>query len=168
MSVCIKTPLEFGPDGFVVSFPVAAVEGGLVNDGALPGAAGEGVVGDGAGDVATFHVFDGLPFGAGKTHPGEPFACRENDTAVLVIPGVGLILAKDRELGLVDCLEFLQGEPQCHACEYVDFHKRLAPFIVGAQGTVPGPLGREIGEFGIAQARVVFGPRLLVEKINIA
>ena len=38
------------PGGGVVGFPVAAVEGGCVGDGALLGAAGEGVVHDGSGD----------------------------------------------------------------------------------------------------------------------
>lgn len=40
------------PCGFVVLFSVAAVEGGVVFDGALDGAAGLGVVGNGAREAA--------------------------------------------------------------------------------------------------------------------
>ena len=61
------------PSRFVVLFAVAAVEGGVVFDGALDGAAGLGVVGDGAGeDAAGGSVLHGAVGGmAGEVDGGR-------------------------------------------------------------------------------------------------
>jgi hypothetical protein len=63
-----------------------------------PGAAGEGVVHDGAKDSSRCHVFDLVPFRAGETHVGEALATGEDDTSVLVVPGVIFILSQDGKL----------------------------------------------------------------------
>jgi hypothetical protein len=88
------------------------VEGCLVDDGAFPRSAGEGVVHDGAGDAPALHGLDGPPFGAGKADAWESLAGREDDAAAAVVPGVRLVLAQDRELDPVNGLQLLQGEPQ--------------------------------------------------------
>jgi len=53
---------ELGPGDFIIPLPVAAVKGGLIDDSALPRAAGEGVVDDLAFHGTAFHVLDFIPF----------------------------------------------------------------------------------------------------------
>lgn len=80
---------EVVPDGFVVGFAVAAVEGGDVFDCAFYGAAGHGVVGDGAVELFTGGgVLDFFPFGAGIAYADEATIVREYDTAVGIVPGI--------------------------------------------------------------------------------
>ena len=97
------------PGGFVVLFTVAAVEGGVVFDGALNGAAGHGVIGDGAGkDVTGGGVLhDAVPrgitavdrrndigilkFGTGEADSGQAAIIGEDDAPVCVVPCIGFI-----------------------------------------------------------------------------
>lgn len=106
------------PDGFVVGFAGAEVEGGVVGEGSLDGAGGLGVVGDELGDGAGLHVADVFPAGevlfgvafAGETDADEAFADGEDYAAVGVVPGVGFVLAHDGELDAVDVEELFEGE----------------------------------------------------------
>ena len=64
----------------------------LVDDGALPGAAGEGVVHDFSLHHAALHLLDLLPFWSGEPYTGESFAYCKNNAAILIVPSVLLVL----------------------------------------------------------------------------
>jgi hypothetical protein len=49
------------------------------------------------------HVFDLVPFRAGEAHAGKALAARENDPAVLVVPGI--VLKRIDSQALFDPLE---------------------------------------------------------------
>lgn len=129
------------------------------------GAAGEGVVSNGPGDGPAPHVLDGFPFGPGKPYAGEPLVCREDDTAVPVVPGGGLVPAKHRELDAVDGLGLLQGGSHGHGREDIDFDQRLAALVGDAQRTVASSLVGEIGEPGVVEAMGAFGPTVPSEHL---
>ncbi len=157
--------MKIGPDFFVVFFPVAAVEGGLIGYGSFKGAGGLGVIGDDTGDGDGLHIFDILPAGGldfggltGEADGGQAFGAGEDDAAVLVVPGVGFVLAHDRELDAVDGFQFFQGEAQGHGREDIYFHQGLTAGVVGAQGVVAIPGQGEAGEKGVGEAGIVFGP----------
>ena len=99
-----------------------------------------------------------VPFLAGKTHPGQALGVGEYDAAVLIIPGVCLVLAHDRELDPVDGFQLLHGQAQSHGRKHIDLHQRLATGIVCAQGAVPVPLLRQVAEKGVGQAGIGLGP----------
>jgi len=189
-----KPLFEIGPGCFVVLFAVAAVEGGVVGDGSFDWAAGLGVIGDGSGDGAGLEGFDVFPAWVitaktqrtqsffvffflcvlcafavcsfpGEADAGEALGAGEDDAAFLIVPGIGLVLAHDRELDAVDGFQFFQGKPQGHGGEDIDFHQGLAAGIVGAQGTVAVPGGGEVLEKGVGQAGVVLGPAVVSEII---
>ncbi len=130
-SLCVI--LKKLPRRFIILLPVAFVEGGNVFDGSLDGAAGLGVVGDGAGkDVACRSVLHDavprglppadrcdcvglLPFGTIKTHAHQAAVVGENDPPLSVVPGVGLVLLQHRKLDAVDGFELIQGHTQSHS-----------------------------------------------------
>lgn len=91
----------------------------MVFDDSFYGAGGEGGVGDGAGDGAGLHGFDGVPFCSAEADAGEAFAGGEDDAAALVVVGVGLVLAHDGELDAVDGLQLLQGEAELAGDEHI-------------------------------------------------
>ena len=164
--------IQLRPDGLVVGFPVAEGEGGLVGDGAFYGAGGEGGVCYGALGGAGLEVFDVVPADgffllfvcvAGVADAGEAFAVGEDDAAVLVIPGVGLVLAHDGELDAVDGLELFEGEAEFAGDEDVELDQRPAAGEVGAQGAIPLPLGGEFAEKVRVEARIVAIPALGAE-----
>lgn len=92
---------EVAPNGLVVLLVVAAEPGGLVDDGLLAGAAGEGVVGDDLGgglvagvagflgevqDVVSVGAFGvGGGTGAWEADAGEAAGVGEDDAAVAVV-----------------------------------------------------------------------------------
>ena len=123
------------PSDAIVLFAVGFEEGGGVGDGALNRAAGEGVVQEGFGDLAGLHVgyvfpaegdvlfvavvaldavtdtfveigFTGF---ARQADADQAFAGGEDDATVLVVPGVGFVLAHHRELHAVDGEQFIQS-----------------------------------------------------------
>lgn len=153
---------------------VALGEGGGVGDGSFYWAGGEGGVGDGALGGAGLEVFDVVPadgfavfgFGvAGEADAGEAFAVGEDDAAVLVIPGVGLVLAHDGELDAVDGLELFEGEAEFAGDEDVELDQRPAAGEVAAQGAIPPPLGRQLPEKVRVEARIVAIPALGAEAL---
>lgn len=137
----------------------------MVYDGFLAGAAGEGVVGDGAFYGALGEVLDVFPAGdacfgvafAGEADAGESFADGEDDAACLVVEGFFFVLAHDGELDAVEGDEFGEGEAEGHGGEYVDFDEGLAAGVVGSEGTGALPVGGEGGEEGAGEAGVGFG-----------
>jgi len=142
----------------------------VVGDGTLYWASGLGVVGDGAFYGAGLEVFDVFPadgfsvcFFAGKADAGETFGAGEDYAAFLVVPGVGFVLAHDRELDTVDGFQFFLGEAKGHGGEDIYFHQGLAAGVVGAQGVVAVPGWGEVGEKGVGEAGVVFGPVVVFE-----
>ena len=74
---------------------------------------------------------DGL---AREAHAGEALGGGEDDAAVGVVPGVGLVLAHDRELDSVDGEELVKGEAESLGGENVDLDQRLAAGVVGTEG----------------------------------
>src|SRR5690554_1135005 len=102
----------------IIFFPVRAEERGLVLHGGFPGTVGEGVVFIGLADDAFLHLLDVFPAEgdvvvralrgfdgvvgallqlgglglAGQANAGDADIDAEDDAAVLVVPGVGLIL----------------------------------------------------------------------------
>lgn len=162
------------PHLLVVLLAVAFGEGCLVGDRTLYRAGGEGGVGDGALGGAGLEVFDVVPadgvavfgFGvAGEADAGEAFAVGEDDAAVLVIPGVGLVLAHDGELDAVDGLELFEGEAEFAGDEDVELDQRPAAGEVGAQGAIPPPLGRQLAPKVRVKARIVAIPALGAEAL---
>ena len=88
----------------------------MVGYGSFKGVGGLGVVGDGTEDGAGLHAFDVFPadgvggyFFAWKADTGKTLGTSEGDATVLVVPGIGLILAHDRELDPVDGFELGNG-----------------------------------------------------------
>ncbi|MNY18908.1 hypothetical protein D3C86_1523170 [compost metagenome] len=68
-----------------------------------------------------------------------------------------------RELHAVDGEQFVKRESECLGSEHIDFHQRLTASIVAAQGTVALPVGGELSEEVLRQARVVTGPTILLK-----
>ena len=97
------------PCRFIILLAIAAVEGGDVLDGALDGAAGLGVVGDGAVEllVGGGALDTAFPFLAVEAYAGEATVVGEDDAAVGVIPGVGLVLLENGELDAVDGFQLI-------------------------------------------------------------
>ena len=151
------------PSSGVVGFAVAAVEGGGVGDGALPGATGQGVVRDGAGDGTRFHVLDLVPFRAGEAYAGPALAAGEDDATIPVVPGVVFVLPQDGELDPVDRAQFVESEAQGYRRQDVDFHEGLPPLVIRPEGAVPLPFRGQIGESAVFQPRIVLRPALLKE-----
>ena len=144
----------------------------MVGDGGFPGAAGQSVVHEGFGYLALGQVLDVFPAEcdalggavggfdavvgavgqvavagfARQADADEAFAGGEDDAAGLVVPGVGFVLAHDRELDAVEGEQFFQREAEGLGDEDVDFYQSLAAGVVGAQGVVALPLGGEVGE----------------------
>lgn len=150
------------PRSLIVLLPVTLIKRRDILNRPLHGAAGLGVVGDGAvelfsGGCALDAVF---PFPAVKAHAGETAVVGEDDAAVCVVPGVGLVLLEHGELDAVDGFQLVQGHTQGHGGEHVDLHQCLAAFVVGAQGGVPGPGGGQGGESGGAEAGILFRPTI--------
>lgn len=138
------------PRSLIILLPVTPVKRRDILNRPLHGAAGLGIVGDGAvelfsGGCALDAAF---PFPAVKAHTGEAAVVGEDDAAVGVVPGVGLVLLEDGELDAVDGLQLVQGHAQGHGCEHVDLHQRLAAFVVSAQGGIPSPGRGQGGEAG--------------------
>lgn len=73
----------------------------------------------GVGDAVVEVGFAG---GAWEADVDEAFAGGEDDAAVLVVPGVGFVLAHDGELDAVDGQEFVEGEAEGLGDEDVDFY----------------------------------------------
>ncbi len=153
------------PSGGVVGFTIAAVEGGGVGNDAFAGAAGKGVVYDGAGNSSRCLILDFIPFGAGEAHAGEALAAGENDAPILVVPGVAFILTEDGELSPVDRTKFVKSEAQGHCRQNVDLYEGLPSFIVRPEGAIALPFGRELGKFRVVQAGVILRPAFLMEGI---
>ena len=78
---------------------------------------------------------------ARQAHAGQALGRGEDDTAVAVVPGIGLVLAHDRELDTVDGLQLLQAQAQGPGHQHVYLHQGLPPGIVRAQGALPLPVG---------------------------
>jgi hypothetical protein len=72
-----------------------------------------------------------------------------------VVPRVALVLLHDGELHAVNQQQLFQRQAQGLGHQDVDLHQRHAAGVVGAQGTVALPGGREAGEEVLRQARVV-------------
>jgi len=89
----------------------------------------------------------------------------EDDAAVLVVPGVGLVLAQDRELNAVDGFELFEGEFQGQRRQDVDLDQGLAAGEIGAQGAVAVPGRGQVGEEAIRQPGVGFGPAVGAEGV---
>src|SRR5690554_476094 len=139
----------------IILLPVRAEERGLVLHGGFPRAVGEGVVFIGLADDAFLHLLDLLPAEgdavlgalrgfdgvvgalsqlgglglAGQANADEALAGGEDDAAVLVIPGIGLVLAHHRELHAVDGEQLFQGEAEGLGDEDINLHQRLAARI---------------------------------------
>ena len=62
------------PGGLVVPLPVTAVEGGLIDDGAFPGTAGQGIVHDFPLNSTALHVLDLIPLRPGEAHAWQALA----------------------------------------------------------------------------------------------
>ena len=161
-----ETGTEHAPRGAVVLLPVAAVEGSVVFDHAFDGAAGERVVQDAAADDACAEVADVLPAErcvqpgdavgaaqgpggvtldrlAGQADAGQALGDGEDDAAVGVVPGVGLVLAHDRELHAVDGEQLVERQAEGEGGENVDLDERLAASEIGAEGHVAVPRRRQ-------------------------
>ena len=139
------------PRSLIILLPVTPVKRRDILNRPLHGAAGLGIVGDGAvelfsGGCALDAAF---PFLAVKAHAGEAAVVGEDDAAVCVVPGVGLVLLEDWELDAVDGFQLIQRHAQGHGGEHVDLYQRLAAFVVRAQRGVPGPGGGQGGEAGL-------------------
>ena len=104
---------------------------------------------------------------AGQAYTDEAFAGGEDDAAGLVVPGVGFVLAHDRELDAVDGEQFFKGQTEGLGDEDVDFYQGLAAGVVAAQGVVALPFGGEVGEEVLGQRGNGFagGPPLLAEAV---
>ena len=72
--------------------------------------------------VADAVVEVGFAGGAGEADVDEAFAGGEDDAAVLVVPGVGFVLAHDGELHAVDGEQFVKAEAEGLGDEDVDFY----------------------------------------------
>src|SRR5690606_2798379 len=83
---------------------------------------------------------------AGQADTDQAFAGGEDDAAGLVVPGVGFVLAHDRELYAIDGEQFFKGQTEGLGDEDVDFNQGLAAGVVAAQGVVALPFGGEAGE----------------------
>ncbi len=70
----------------------------------------------------------------------------EDDAAVAVVPGVGLVVAHDGELDAVHGLELFEGEAEGHGDEDVDLDEDGAAGEWGADGGVAGPGGGDAVE----------------------
>ena len=103
----------------------------------------------------------------GRPTPGRPLGGGEDDAAGGVVPGVGLVLAEDRELDAVDDEEFVEGESEGHGGEDVNLDEGLAAGVVGAEGDVSAPRGGQVGEELRAQPRVGLGPGVAAEGIDV-
>lgn len=150
------------PRSLIILLPVTPVKRRDILNRPLHGAAGLGIVGDGAvelfsGGCALDAAF---PFPAVKAHTGEAAVVGEDDAAIGVVSGVGLVLLEHRKLDAVDGFQLIQRHTQGHGGEHIDLHQRLAAFVVGAQGSVPGPGGGQGGEAGGAEAGVLFCPTI--------
>jgi len=87
-----QAAFKFHPCYFIILFPVAAIKGRLVDNGALTRSTGQGIVGDGALHRAGFHVLDFDPFGSGEPYTIQALIAGEYNAAVLIIPSIELIL----------------------------------------------------------------------------
>ena len=156
------------PRRLIVLLPVALIKRRDILNRPLHGPAGLGIVGDGAVELLSGGcAFDAVfPFLAVKAHTGEAAVVGEHDAAVGVVPGVGLVLLEHRELDAVDGFQLIQGHAQGHGGEHVNLHQRLAAFVVGAQGGVPGPGVGQGGEAGWAETEVLLGLAVIVEGVD--
>ena len=174
----------------VVLPPVASGEWSEVLDVALEWAVGPGVVRDSAADGAGFEVADILPpegdvrfmtsgcvEGVGavapdglarETHAGEALGDGEDDAAIGVIPGIGLVLAHDGELDAVDGEEFVQRKVEGLGGEDVDLDQGLAAGVVGTEGNVAVPDWRKVGEERSGQAPIGACPPVTFECVDVA
>lgn len=108
-------------------------------------------------------AFLGVTF-AGESDADESFAGGEDDASVFVVVGFPFVLLHDGELDAVDGDEFVEGESESHCSEYVNFDEGLATGVVGAEGAVALPLGGEVVEEVVIEARIVgFAPGVLLE-----
>ena len=149
----------------VVVFSVAAVERGVIGDGAFGGAGGESVVGDGACDGAGLHVFDFLPLRSGVADTWKTLTGCEDNAAFLVVPGVGFVLTHDGELDAVDGYQFIQRKAESLCYQHIDFDQGLPTSVVGAEGAITGPFRGKVMEEGVREAWVVLHPCLFSEGI---
>ena len=94
---------------------------------------------------------------AGEADAGEALGSGEDDAAVGVVPGVGLVLAQDGELDAVDGQELVEGQAEGDGGEDVDLDEGLPAGAVGAEGVLPAPFRGEGGEV-VRQAGIVAGP----------
>ena len=156
---------KLSPDDFVVFSPAAAVKGGFVGDGSFHRAAKYGVVDDGVGDGAGLHVLDVVPFWPGKADSGKAFRAGEDDAAILAVPGVRLILAHDWKLYPVNGFQLFKGQTEGHGGEHINLHQSLTASVVGTQGVVSLPGRSEIGKEGVGEARIRFGPEVVLKVI---
>lgn len=150
------------PRRLIVLLPVTPVKRRDVLNRPLHGAAGLGVVGDGAVELLSGgRALDAaFPFPAVKAHAGEAAVVGEDDAAVCVVPGVGLVLLEHGELDAVDGFQLIQRHTQGHGGEHVDLHQCLAAFVVGAQGGVPCPGGGQGCKTGRAETGILLRPTI--------
>lgn len=110
---------------------------------------------------------------AGEADADESFAGGEDDAAVLVVPGVGFVLAHDGELDAVDGEQFVEGHAEGLGDEHVDFEQGLAAGVVGAQGVVALPVWGELAEealwqhFGTGVVAVGLDAPLLLGEVGV-
>lgn len=145
------------PRSLIILLPVTPVKRRDILNRPLHGAAGLGIVGDGVVELFSGgRALDAaFPFPAVKAHAGEAAVVGEDDAAVCVVPGVGLVLLEHGELDAVDGFQLIQRHTQGHGGKHIDLHQRLAAFVVGAQGGVPGPFRSQSGEAARAEAGVL-------------
>ena len=157
---------EVRPRRLVVLLPVASIKRRDILNRSLYRPAGLGVVGDGAVELLSGGgtLDAAFPFLAVEAHAGEAAVSGEDDAAIGVVPGVGLVLLEHRELDAVDGFQLIQGHAQGHGGKHVDLHQRLAAFVVGAQGGVPGPGGGQSGEASWAETGILLRPAIIVER----
>lgn len=142
---------------------------GVINDGGGDGAAGgqgagflhlaqvvpaefagfAAAVGGGIGDVG-----GGAAAFARQADADEALADGEDDAAGHVVPGVALVALHDRELDAVDEQQFVEGEAEGLGDQHVDFDECHAAGVIGSEGAVALPVGGELGEEILRQARV--------------
>lgn len=141
--------------GGLVGDVVPAVDGGALAEGggvvAVFAVAVAGALGVGVGHIADAVGGIGGAAGAGQADIDQAFAGGEDNAAVLVVPGVGFVLAHDGELYTVDGEQLIQGEAEGLGDEDVDFQQGLAAGVVAAQGVVALPVGGQLTEEVLGQ-----------------